>query len=140
MLYQPITFQGTLDASALVLGANVGGELGLGREPVPIEPIGPACEGDDCPDGQPGSIPPECDPSVEDCEFVDLLPEVELFDRTGDGRWMRLPPFTTGQAYALDDPDRFVDSASGGVLVRFVNDNPQGASFTFQVRIEGDVR
>jgi hypothetical protein len=53
---------------------------------------------------------------------------------------MRLPAFVNGQPYRIDEPDRFVDPASGGVLVRFVVDQPQGTSFTFQVRIEGNVR
>jgi hypothetical protein len=139
MLYQPVAFEGTLDATSLVLGANLSGELGFGREPIPVEPVGPACDGDDCPDDPPGEQP-ACDPSLEECEFIDQLPQIELYDRTGDGQWMRLPQFQAGQPYRLDDPDRFVDPAQGGVLVRFVNDLPQGTSFTFQVRIEGGVR
>ena len=46
---------------------------------------------------------------------------------------------TMGNTYDLPDPERYVDPASGTLLVRFVNDRQDQVGFSFQVRIEGDV-
>jgi hypothetical protein len=127
--FRPVAFQGTLDATALVLSANSSGVAVDGR-PVPVDPIPPVpapeptpCDGPDCPD-----------------KFFDGIPEIELFDRTGDGQWVRLPHFASDQRYQVEEPSRYVDPVSGTVLVKFVNDRQDGAGFSFQVRIEGHVR
>jgi len=148
--YRPIAFDGSLTADRLLLGANFPGEAGLVGQPRQIEP-GKGCDGNvrpgnDCaprPSVEPPTVP--CDPNVEKCfpdggGFFDGIPEVELFDRTGDGSWVRLPHFVQGELYEVKEAQRYVDPASGTVLVRFVNDRQDGASFTFQVRIEGQVR
>jgi hypothetical protein len=70
----------------------------------------------------------------------DGVPEVEVFDRTGDGAWRRLPHFQAGTAYDLDHPDRYVDPASGTIQVRFVNDHQDGVGISFLVSLEGTVR
>jgi len=72
----------------------------------------------------------------------DFLPEVEVFDRTGDGAWVRLPRMTAEASYTLADPARYVDPTTGQMLVRFVNELPDpGASvgFSFQLALVGDV-
>jgi hypothetical protein len=71
----------------------------------------------------------------------DFLPEVELFDRSGDGVWVRLPRMTSEVPYSLADPQRYADPTTGQILVRFVNDNPElQAGFGFQLVLEGDIR
>ena len=43
--------------------------------------------------------------------------------------------------YSLLNPERYTDPTTGQVLVRFVNDNPQGGvQFTFQLALEGTVK
>jgi hypothetical protein len=144
--YRPISFEGTLETSRLLLGANFGGELGLTGEPRPIEPASTICEGDACPSPEPapGESPAPCDPNQEKCfpdgGVFDGVPEIEVFDRTGDGKWVRLPHFEQGEVYALRDPQRYVDPASGTVLVRFASELEEGSGFSFDIRIEGDVR
>ena len=47
---------------------------------------------------------------------------------------------TTDTTYNLLAPERYADSTTGQVLVRFVNDNPElQAGFGFQLVLEGDV-
>jgi hypothetical protein len=138
--YRPIAFDGTFEVSRLVLGVGFGGEQGMLGEPRPIAPV-PPCLGDGCEEPEPTTEPVPCDPTVEKCfaEPFDGLAEVDLFDRSGDGQWVRLPHLAIGEAYAVENPERFVDPASGTVLVRFANDRQEGAAFSFQVRIEGRV-
>jgi len=84
---------------------------------------------------------PKCDPNTQDCsQFFDNLPEIEVFDRTLGGKWLRLPRFTAGAGSELKDPARYDDPGSATVLVRFVNDKIDGVGFGFQVRLEGDVQ
>jgi hypothetical protein len=144
--YRPIAFDGALEAERLVVSATFGGEVGIVGQPRLIEPVGPGCDGADCPGSRPdpSAAPAPCDPNVENCnpepEFFDGLPEVELFDRTGEGGWVRLPHFEQGAVYEVKDAQKYVDPASGTVLVRFANERQDGAGFSFQVRIEGQVR
>jgi hypothetical protein len=53
---------------------------------------------------------------------------------------VRLPHLAAGGRYVIDAPGHYIDPASGSVLVRFVNDQPD-ASFYFQfvVAITGHV-
>jgi hypothetical protein len=135
MAYRPIAFDGTLAPTRLLMSLGWGGEVGLsGGTAVPIEPMVPGIE--------PVPVPaPSCDPKVQDCGVAfDGLPGVEVFDRTGDGVWVQLPRLAQGTVYELRNPARYVDSATGAVLVRFTADRPEGANFSFQVRIEGDVQ
>jgi hypothetical protein len=140
MAYRPVAFQGTLEATSLVLSTNAS-DVVIGGRPLPVDPVAPACNVDvGCPPPVPAPEPTPCD--APDCpdKFFDGIPEIELFDRTGDGQWVRLPHFASDQRYEIEEPARYVDPVSGTVLVRFVNDRQDGASFTFQVRIEGRVR
>ena len=142
MSYRPIAFEGTLTPTRVLLAPNFGGtfgELDGGGQAV-----GPArhqpCrdEKTDPADCAPPPTPEPCDPNTKEC-FMQDLPEVELFDRRGDGSWVRLTKLSMGRAYDLRNPERYVDPGTGAVLVRFVNDS-DGASFQFDVGIEGDVR
>jgi hypothetical protein len=45
-----------------------------------------------------------------------------------------------GQTYDLADPTRYVDPATGTLLVRYVNDNQDQVGFFVSVAIEGTIR
>ena len=66
------------------------------------------------------------------------MPEVELFDVV-DGTWMAFPHLSAG-LYEVVDEVRYVDAASGQVLVRFRNEVSDGVSFSFVLEMEADVR
>lgn len=144
--YRPIAFDGALTATRVSLAMNFGGgDVGFGGPGKPLTPLDPQpCQGANepvgCVDLQPTA--PPCNPAQQDCsnEGFDGIPEVEVFDRSGTGTWMRLPHLAPGQPYQLAHPERYVDPASGTVLVRFVNDRMDGTGFSFLVRIEGNVR
>jgi hypothetical protein len=141
LAYRPIPFEGTLTTSTVLLSANFG-DLGFGSGRVPLRPADPQPCRDEETD-EPDCVEPEpidCDPNVEDCFGRFGIPEVELFDRTGGGRWIRMTKIEAATGYELEDPERYVDPGSGTLLVRFVNEFQDGANFNFQVRIEGEVR
>lgn len=131
--YQPITFDGTFDATELQLGVNFGGGTLPIASPVTVSPL--------------AEIPVSCidvtntEPAGCAPRRIDGVPELELFDRSGDGRWVRLPALAQGAAYAIEEPARFVDPATGQVLVRFVNEQQDsGVGFQFAVAMRGVVR
>jgi hypothetical protein len=130
MAYRPIPFEGRFTASEVRLVLGQGGNLtpigGKPIEPLPSIPI-------ICTDAL-NSQPPGCE-----ARRLDFLPEIELFD-IADGEWQRLPRLVPEQSYTLTNPSRYVDPSTGQVLVRYVNDNPEGsAGFSFQLVLEGDV-
>jgi len=130
--YRPIPFAGTFTVSALRIGFNSGtGVLAAGGKPVePLASIPPACTDANL------SVPPGCVGPNQN-----FVPEVEIFDRTGSGAWVRLPRLAQDAAYSLSDPGRYVDPASGQVLVRFVNNDANNElGFGFGVSIEGTVQ
>jgi hypothetical protein len=93
------------------------------------------------------SIPVDCTDSnntiPEGCvaHRVDFLPEIEVFDRTGEGQWVRLPRLSANASYTLSNPTRYVDPATGQMLVRFVNDTPESnVGFSFQLALVGEVK
>ena len=50
----------------------------------------------------------------------------------------RFPQVAQGSAYSIQDPERYVDPASGQVLIRFVNEMRENSvGFQFQVAISG---
>jgi hypothetical protein len=133
LAYQPIPFNGTLDLHEVRLLLSGGGTIVPGRKGEAITPL--------------PEIPTPCTDSLNTvpagCQAPrpDLLPEVEVFDRSGSGSWVRLPRMSPEITYALADPTRYVDPTTGRILVRFVNDNPEmGLGFSFQVALEGTVR
>ncbi len=123
--YRPIAFDGTIAATELAIGLNFG-EPGFTIDPKPIEPL--------------PSIPEPC-AAGEDCERpnFDGMPEVELFDLTA-AAWKRLPHLEAGSRYAIAQPARYVDPATGTVLVRLVNENSDGVGFSLDLSITGDVK
>ena len=142
--YSPIAFSGTFTVSKVRMAVGFGGDSignagGQPVAPMPIECVPP--EG--APTASPGAtdapLPRSCPLPVPPDQF-DGIPEVEVFDRTGDGTWRRLPHFQPGNTYELDHPERYVDPTSGTVQVRFVNDRQDGIGISFQVSLEGTVR
>ena len=128
--YQPITFEGSLVASELQLALNFSGSSFPSSSPVSaraLDSVSVTCT-DVANTQPPGCTPPR----------LDGIPEVELFDRTGDGAWVRLPHLGQGSAYAIENPGRYVDRATGQLLVRFANEMPESnVGFQFQVAISG---
>jgi hypothetical protein len=143
MAYRPIAFEGRLTPKRVLIGVNFGGEIGLGAgKPVALGPMDPQpCR--DEPAAIPGCFQPDpdpaCDPTLKECQVFEQVPEIELFDRTGAGSWVRLNHLTLGNTYDLASPERYVDPGSGTLLVRFVNEKQDSVGFTFNLRIEGDV-
>lgn len=130
--YRPIPFGGTLTTTGLALGFNSGngGLTTPGESVEPLASIPPTCTNANRTE-PPGCLGPR----------QDFLPELEIFDRTGAGRWVRVPRLAMEATYAIDDPARYVDPGSGQVLVRFVNDNPDSSlGFGFGVSIQGEVK
>jgi hypothetical protein len=71
---------------------------------------------------------------------MDGLPEIEVFDRTGEGTWKRLPKLEPNQRYALASPASYVEPGTGTLLVRFVNENLDSVGFSFGVELSGTVQ
>ncbi len=134
LAYRPIPFEGTFEPTKVVLNLGFGGDIGAGVPAAqPVEPL------DEVP-------PPSCDPALEnDCEppepgQFDGMPDIDVFDLTGEGEWRRLPHLDPGQRYELADPDRYVEPTTGTILLRFVNENQEGVGFSFGVELTGDVQ
>ena len=124
--YRPLAFDGRLTATELAIGLN-SGDPGFTVEPQPIEPL--------------AEIPAPCtDPPGEGCQVAafDFLPEVELYDLTAS-EWKRLPHLQGGARYAVSQPARYVDPATGTVLLRFVNDHDDSVGFSLDLSISGAV-
>lgn len=127
LAYQPIAFDGTIDPSQLAIGLNFG-DPGFLVDPKPIEPL-PA-------------IPPSCEEAqVEGCKLpnFDGMPEVELYDLTTSS-WKRLPHLEGGARFAVAEPARYIDTATGTVLVRLINENSDGVGFSLDLSITGEVK
>ncbi len=125
--YRPISFRGSLAASDLQFslnGVQVPAAGATKIEPLEVVPVPCTDPTNTVPDG---CVPPR----------FDGIPEVELFDLAA-GAWVRLPHLGQGATYALADPARYVDPASGQILIRFVNETAdQGVGFQFQISISG---
>lgn len=118
--YRPIAFSGSLAATRLVLAMNSGPDLPVGAQQV--DPTGPAPT-----DGRTIAASP------------DGIPEVDIFDRSA-GIWFRLPHLGSGPAVEVKNPARYVDPATGTVLLRLTNGSTGEVGFQFAVRIEGDIK
>jgi hypothetical protein len=145
MAYRPIAFDGALTPRRLIMALNFGGgdvsSIGGSKLLEPLDPQPCRNATDDLPGCVKPPPGPKCDPNTQDCsQFFDNMPDIEVFDRTLGGKWLRLPHFTSGAGYELKDPTRYVDPGSGTILVRFVNDKLDGIGFGFQLRLEGDVQ
>ncbi|MBI2776505.1 MAG: hypothetical protein HYX57_04440, partial [Chloroflexi bacterium] len=129
--YTPIAIGGSFAASELQLALNFQGGSFPSGAPIPLKPL----------DGVPQPTctdPAKTEPAGCRPPAVDGLPELELFDRTGSGSWVRLPHPGQGTAYSIENPERYVDPTTGQVLVRFINEvQDGGVGFQFQVAISG---
>jgi hypothetical protein len=133
LAYRPIPFEGAFAVSEIRILLGTGSASTPGAGGKPIEPL--AAIPVDCTDSK-NTVPEGCQARRDD-----LLPEIEVFDRTGQGAWLRLPRMTAETSYTLADPTRYVDPAIGQLLVRFVNSNPESSSgFTFQAALVGSVK
>jgi hypothetical protein len=124
--YRPIGFEGRLTATELAIGLNVGDRGGI--PPVPVVPL--------------PEIPPACpNPPTKECVAAGFnqVPEVELFE-IATQTWVRLPRFESSVGYSVADPGRYVDPASGSVIVRFVNDKSDQIGFGVDISITGNVQ
>ena len=130
--YRPIPFIGSFVADEIQLSLGTSGNgIPANREEIePVDEIGEPCT------DVTNTLPKGCEP-----RRVDFLPEVEVFDIT-TGAWARLPRMTDSRGYSLASPERYVDPATGQVLVRFVNDSPdQGqVGFIFELALVGAVQ
>jgi len=137
LVYRPIAFDGTLDATRLRIGlsccpdGSVFGNLGG----VDVAPIPDACLNVKAP-----AKPPIDCPKERPADQFDGMPEVELFDRTGHGAWHRLPHLGDGRTYDVANPARYIDPATGAVLVRLVNDRQDSVNAFLSVSIQGTVK
>ncbi len=123
--YRPIAFDGRLTPTELAFGMNTDPNFSAPVKPVePLAEIPVAC-------GEPGGAACAAAP-------FDGLPEVELYDLT-NATWKRLPHLEGGTRYAIKDPARYVDPATGTALFRFVNDRNDGTSFALDVAISGAI-
>jgi hypothetical protein len=132
LAYRPIPFEGRFTVSQIRLMLGTSGNplpaLG-GKEVAPLSVIPETCT------DLLNTLPEGCEPRRDD-----FLPEVDVFDLT-TGAWARLPRLMADAGYTLADPTRYVDPASGQMLVRFINDSPESSvGFGFQVALEGEVQ
>jgi hypothetical protein len=124
LAYRPMAFDGRLSATELTISINPFDQAAA-EAPTPVEPL--------------SSIPPACpDPPTPDCAVFDGIPDIELLDIQSQ-TWRRLPHPKQAQRMTVADPARFVDAASGTVLVRFVNDQLQEVGAMADVTITGAV-
>ena len=136
MVYRPIAFDGKLSASHIRLGISCcpdGSISDIGG--VNVAPIPDACLNVKAP-----VKPPADCPKALPADQFDGMPEVELFDRTGAGTWHRLPHLDQGQTYDVANPARYVDPATGAVLVRFVNERQDSVNVFLSIAIQGTVK
>ena len=135
VVYRPLAFDGRLSTSHVRLGMSSGPEGGvpdLGG--AAVRPIPDAC------------LHPKTQPKDLDCpkplppDQFDGVPEIEVFDRTGNGTWHRLPHLAQGATYDLADPANYVDPGTGAVLVRFVNERQDPVNVFLSLSIQGTVR
>jgi hypothetical protein len=122
--YRPIAFDGRLSATDLTIAVNAFDQVPV-EDAVPVKPL--------------ASIPPACpDPPTDDCRAFDGIPEIELFDIRAQ-TWRRLPHLIQAVRVSVDDPARFVDPATGAVLIRFVNEQQEEVGVQADLTITGTV-
>jgi hypothetical protein len=64
------------------------------------------------------------------------LPGLELFDREA-GAWREVQGLVSGKVLEIREPGRFVDPASGTILVRLTNARQDAISMQLAVQLEG---
>jgi len=135
VVYRPLSFEGKLSASHVRLGMSFGPEGGVpDAGGAAVRPIPDAC------------LDPKSQAKDLDCpkplpvDQFDGIPEIELFDRTGNGAWHRLPHLNQGATYDLAEAANYVDPGTGAVLVRFVNERQDPVNVFLSLSIQGTVR
>ncbi len=126
LAYRPISFKGTITATELAIGFNFG-DVGFNVQPTLTEPL--------------ATIPVTCgEEPVAGCiqPVFDGLAELEVFDLEA-ATWRRFPHLGQGARFAIAEPARYVDSATGTVLIRLVNDSNETVGFSLDLSITGDV-
>jgi hypothetical protein len=134
--YRPLPFSGRLTVDHVRLQLTGGRDTvvgGVGAKPV--APVPDVCMKQPLPSA--GVPVGEC--PADQAGEGDGLPEIEVFDRTADGTWHRLPHFTQSISYDLANPQRYVD-ATGSILIRFVNDRQEAVNAFLNVSIEGTIQ
>ena len=142
LAYRPIPVAGRLVPTRLALGVNMGvtGPIaGAGSNPGGgIEPAPPASEpvATPAPSGASATGAPDepvkPPPGVGDAS----LPRLELFDRDA-GAWREVQGLASGKVLEIRGPGRFVDPASGTILVRLSNDRQDALNLQLTVQLEG---
>jgi hypothetical protein len=143
LAYRPIPVSGRLLPTRLALGFNMGmtGPLGGGANPGGgVEPALPTSEPAATPapsgasaTGAPvGPGKPVPAPAAGDQN----LPRLELFDRDA-GAWREVPGLVSGRVVEIRGPARFVDPASGTILLRLSNDRQDAVNLQLSVQLEG---
>jgi hypothetical protein len=133
--YRPVAFDGRLTATRLTVGFNVNDPAANG-DPVDVAPLPKAPPAQpDCADPPPAT----CKDGGGVLNPGDGIPEVDLFDLESR-TWRRLPHLTMTQRSVVADPARFVDPASGTVLVRYVNERQDPIGAVPEITITGTVQ
>ena len=132
--YRPIPFDGRLSIGHVRLAFGAGGDVATLGGGIAIKPLPAGCSGKPT-----GGAPADC-PAVDQPVPFDSIPDVEVFDRSGAGTWKRLSHPQQQQTYDLADPARYVDAATGTLLLRYVNDSDEQVGFAVTVAIEGTIR
>jgi hypothetical protein len=152
LAYRPIPVTGTFAVTRLAIGVNMGvvgplGANGAGQgttvepavpgapeaTPEPGEPstgAGAGSDGGAAPAPDEPIAPPPVDPG---------LPSIEIFDLDA-GAWRAVPDVVSGKVVELRDPARFVDPASGTVLLRLTNERQEPVGLQLAVQLEGEMR
>ena len=129
--YRPIPFDGSFDRlgdpdrarPAVAAGCRAAARRSSRWRSVPVA----------CTDLH-NTLPEGCEPRRDD-----FLPEVEIFD-LGDGLVGSAAAGSTPKRVQPQGPGALRRSATGQVLVRFVNDNPEmSVGFGFQVALAGEI-
>ncbi len=147
LAYRPIPVSGRLTTTRLALGINMGmpakmdggkgTKTGGGVEPAP-----PASEpaATPAPSGATGTGAPDAtaQPAPLPVAGEAGLPRLELFDRDA-GAWREVPGLASGRVLEISSPGRFVDPASGTILLRLSNDRQDAVSLQLAVQLEGKI-
>ncbi len=144
LAYRPIPISGSLTATRLALGINLGmaGPIaaGTGTQLEPGPPTVDEPDGTPAPSIGPGEATPAPDKPIAPPAGGDQgLPTFELFDLSA-GAWRPLDGLVSGTPVEIRDPARFVDPGSGTILLRLTNDRTDTVGFQLSVQLEGEMR
>ena len=144
LAYRPIPVSGRLVPTRLALAVNMGVPAkmdGGGENPGGgVEPAPPTSEpaATPAPSGAAGTSAPvaPANPAPPPGAGDASLPRLELFDRDA-GAWREVPGLASGKVLDIRAPGRFVDPASGTILVRLSNDRQDAINLQLSVQLEG---